>query len=361
MNRFFALFLVLGTITGCQKDHDTTPQENAPLDLRAKVRTQRIVHADFAQSFSLPTTIYAHQSAVLVPKSAGRIEAVAVNIGDSVHEGDTLLTVEQSDYLAGYKEAKAAWELAKIQMEHAQHNATRFEELYAQNAITLAQLEEVQMGAELTAGQAKRAEAGFDIAKSRLNETKLLAPFAGTIIAKNVEMGEMIGGPAQRPPLMIADLSSVKFTASISEHDALLLAQNQEATLVVAEQKIPVTISRINQAVDPVVKTVLIEGEVENTANQLKHQQSATLEISLQSNHLAIPREALLNRNNQEATVFVVDDSNIAHQRQVTYGRSQVGLVPVISGVQDGEKVLIAGHNRLKDGDSVVVLSEDGQ
>ena len=351
---------LLPLLLGCSSEPKTEVVGNTnTVDLRPTVRVSSIQEQQFVRTLSLPSTIHAHRSAILVPKVQGRIASVPVNLGDKVSTGDTILTIEQSDYEAGYVEAKAAYELATIQAKQAQSSAQRFKKLLDEQAITRSQWEEVDIGAQLAVGQATRAKAGFDIAKSRLLETDLKAPFDGIIVERTVEQGEMMGGTAARPPIQLADLSTVVFRANIGESDAAALQTNQSGYLVVPgkTERIPTVLSRINQAVDPIVKTVIVEGELDNTQHALKHNQSATLHLEVTQQALAIPRQALLNRQNQSATVFILNGSSV-EKRTVTYGRSETDLVPVFSGLAVGDTVLIAGHNRLQDGSDVIVLEE---
>jgi RND family efflux transporter MFP subunit len=352
-------YLTLFLIACGSKETPEATETSAPVDLRPTVRTSTIEEQQFVRTLSLPSTIHAKRSAILVPKVQGRIAAVTVDIGDQVSAGDTILTIEKSDYQAGYIEAKAAYELAQIQARQARTSATRFQNLLKEQAVTQSQWEEVDIGAQLAEGQATRARAGFDIAKSRLDETDLKAPFDGIIVERTVEEGEMMGGPATLPPLQIADLSTVVFRANIGESDAAALNTNQSGYLEVpgSTERIDVSINRINQAVDPVVKTVIIEGELDNAQYALKHNQSATLHLEVTQQALAIPRQALLNRQTQSASVFVLTGSTV-EQRTVTYGRSETDYVPVFSGLSKGEQILVAGHNRLQDGNEVIVLEE---
>lgn len=354
--------ILLSTILACQSGDSQAIAESTPtaeVDLRPKVRVQTIQEQTFVRTLSLPSTVFAGKSAILAPKAQGRIDKVHVQIGDVVNKGDVLMEIESSDYRAGYTEANAAYELAKIQADQATVSAERFAQLLKKEAITKSQWEEVDMGAQLAAGQATRAKAGLDIAKSRLQDTKLKAPFAGVIVAKNIEQGEMMGGPATRPPLQIVDLSTVRIQASVGETDALALTESQQGTLKIPGQheQIDIQLSRINQAVDPVVKTVLIEATLDNSAHALKHNQSATLHLELEQSAMAIPRQALLNRQSQTADVFVLVEDRV-EKRTVQYGRSETDLVPVFTGVSVDEQVLIAGHNRLQDDAAVVVLGE---
>jgi RND family efflux transporter MFP subunit len=183
------MFAILLTIfIACQsKDSEAITEPSVEVDLRPKVRIEAINEKFFVCMFSLPATIFADRSAILVPKVQGRIESVNVHIGDSVRKGDVLMNIERSDYLAGFTEANAAYELSEIQAKQAKKTAQRFTELHKEGAVTQSQLEEVDMGAQLAVGQATRAKAGLDIATSRLQDTKLRAPFDGVIVAKSIK------------------------------------------------------------------------------------------------------------------------------------------------------------------------------
>ena len=353
--------IIFTCFIACQSQE--SEQETAPVvevDLRPKVRVETITEQDFVRTLSLPATVYAQKSAILAPKVQGRIESVNVQIGDNVQKDDVLMTIENSDYLAGFTEANAAYELAQIQANQANTSAKRFADLLEKGAITKSQWEEVDMGAQLASGQAVRAKAGLDIAKSRLRDTKLRAPFDGIIVTKTIEKGEMMGGPATRPPLQIVDLSRVRIQASIGEIDAAALEENQSGTLEIPgkHERIPIQLSRINQAVDPIVKTVLVEATLDNSAHSLKHHQSATLHIELKQTAISVPRQALLNRQSESANVFVLVGGQV-ERREVQYGRSETDSVPVFSGVSAGEKILVAGHNRLQEGTEVLVLGAE--
>ena len=352
-------FIVSGFFACQSKDSETISEPVAAVDLRPNVRVESVEEQAFVRTLSLPATIFAKRSAILAPKAQGRIESVNVQIGDSVEEGDVLMTIESNDYFAGYTEASAAYELAQIQAKQATTAATRFKALLEEEAVTQIQWEEVDIAAQLAKGQATRAKAGLDIATSRLQDTKLKSPFAGIIVERNIEVGEMMGGPATRPPLQIVDLSSVRIQASIGESEAASLQPNQTGSLEIpgSHESIPIQLSRINQAVDPVVKTVLVEATLDNSTHALKHHQSATLHLELNQNAMALPRQALLNRQSQSADVFVLIGETV-EKRTVQYGRSETDYVPVFSGISNGDKVLIAGHNRLQDGAEVLVLGE---
>ena len=335
---------------------------DSAVDLRPKVRVISISEQRFSQNLQVPATIQALRSAVLIPRVPGRVSEVNVRIGDEVQENDLLLSLEGGDYLAGFQEAKAANELAQLQAEQAKLHLTRFENLHKDQAITAVQLEEASVNARLAASQAKRAIAGFEVAKNRLVDTELRAPFSGTIIARNIEEGEMLGGPVERPPLMLADLNTVRFIANIAESDISALSKGMNAVLLLPlqQQEFPVTIDRINSAVDPIVSTIQIEGILENDTHNFRHGQSAELAFALQEQQqLSLARSALLNRRDGQANVFVLREDGTIEKKEISYGRSDTSNVPILQGLEKGDNVLISGHTRLSDGDDVIVVGQE--
>ena len=352
-----SLFFI--TILACSEEPKTTVDAAPIVDLRQIVRVDTIRKQILSQELILPTTLEGERSAVLVPKVQGRIADVFVRIGDQVQMGTPLLKIEEADYYAAYKESKAAMRLIEIQLKQAQLNLERFQQLLAEKAVTQSQYEEVETGTRLAEGQLERATIGWEIAGSRLNETTLRAPFSGTITARNVEIGEMLGGNIQRPPLMISSLKTIRFKASVGESAVSAISTDSEASLqVLNNQPFPVKITRMNQAVDPVTNTVEIEGTFDNSEHQFLHGQSAQLLIKNSQEVIVVDRKALLNRKDQTADVFVLLEDNTVQKKNIRYGRSNEGLVPVLSGLLEGEQILVAGHSRLKDGDSVIVTRD---
>ena len=129
--------IIFACFIACQSQE--SEGKTAPLpevDLRPKVRIEAIVEKKFVRTLSLPATVYAQKSAILAPKVQGRIESVNVQIGDSVKKDDILMTMERNDYLAGFTEARAAYELAQIQANQAKKSAQRFADLLEKGAVT---------------------------------------------------------------------------------------------------------------------------------------------------------------------------------------------------------------------------------
>jgi RND family efflux transporter MFP subunit len=356
--------LLLPFLSACAQEPVATAVADAAIDLRPRVRSHTVARQPFSDSIELNASLYAVESAILVPKSAGRVERVHVRIGDAVKAGSVLLEIDDSDYLQGQKEAEAAKALADVQARQANSALKRLEALHAKGAVTDAQLEDAQAGKELADAQSKRAEAGLQVAENRLSDTRLRAPFDGVVIARNVQRGELMGGPVQQPPIMLADLSQIRAIASISESQLSQIKEGMALEVHVpalGQKRFEAIIERINHAVDPVVRTIQFESVIENPDLSLKHGMSAEIVLTVNAaDHPGVPRSALLDRGGSQARVLLLEGGTVV-SRQVGYGRSSSEMIPVLSGLKPGEQVLVAGHTRLSDGEEVVDVASGGQ
>jgi len=325
------------------------------------VKVATVERTRFEGEVSLVGSIEAWQMATLVPDVPGRIRTVPVRIGQRVEKGDVLLSLVDDDYAQGVLQAEAAVEMAAAQLSVAEATRRRFVELRARDAVTTAEFEKADVGLTLAQAQLKQAEVGLRIAKDRLYDTRLRAPFAGTVIARNVEVGEMIGGgPGMGPPIQLADLSRVRVTASIGEIQARKASVGDPISVRVDAlpgESFEGRVERVNGQVDVRTRSVKVEAVLNEPDPRLIHGMAAGFLIEdVAEEYLSVPREALLDRDDGTARVLVTRDATVS-SREVRYGRSRTGLVPILEGLEEGERVLVAGHTRLADGSLVKIAS----
>ena len=356
------MYLLLWSLfTGCGGSSQVEDSPPSDLSLLPHVRTEVATNMIFSDVLEVPASLQGVRSAVLIPKSFGRVAEVHVRIGDRVKKGQLLISIDPSDYEQGVMEASATYRLASAQSTQANVTYKRFLALFEQSVVTKSQFEEVEVGLKLAKEQKNRAKVGLKIAEQRLADAKLVAPFDGVIVARNIETGELLGGAIQQPPLMIADLSRVVAVGAISETSVANIKIGQVIDVKVPAfrgQKFSAKIEKINGAVDPILRTVQVEATIDNGNGLLKHGMSSELVIYGQDEeHIGISRTALMNRNNGGATVFVLDDGRVI-SREVSYERSNSNLVPILDGISEGDVVLTSGHTRLREGDQVIRVSE---
>lgn len=341
---------LVGSFLGC-----TGGPDPALVDPRPAVRSIVTEEKVFADAFTLSATIEAAQTAMLFPSAQGRIATVLVRIGDEVEARQPLLRLDAGAYRAGVAQAESALRVAEAQKAQADATYARYQGLGERNAVTQAELEGVARQAELAAAQVAQAEAALAGARQRLADTVVRAPFAGVIIDRNVDPGDIVGAATRGPPLAIADLSTFRVITAVNERTAPQLKPGQSLTVqadALPGERFSATVERVNAAVDPVSGTVAVEASLPADP-RLRHGMSARAILEgVGERFPAVPREALLDRDDGVGRLVLLDGETVRFA-EVRYGPSQTDEVPITQGLEVGQRVLVAGHRRLVEGDQV--------
>jgi len=341
---------LLWALGGCGSDDVVLEADPRPV-----VRTEVVEEETFSDAFTLSATIEAEKTAMLFPSAQGRIETVDVRIGDEVEEGRALLRIASGSYRAGVSQAESALQVARAQQKQAEATLARYRSLDEADAVTRAELEGVERQAELAAAQVAQAEAALSGARQRLADTVVRAPFDGVIIARNVDPGDVVSASLQGPPLAIADLSGFRVITSVNERVASQIEVGKPLLVQVDAlpgERFEATVERVNAAVDPVAGTVAVEARLDADP-RLRHGISARAILQdVGESWPGVPRSALLDRDDGAGRLVLVEDG-VARSITVRYGSSQSDRVPITEGLEPGQRVAVAGHGRLSDGDRV--------
>ncbi len=296
-----------------------------------------------SENLSLTGTITANNDVAVQSETEGRVTKVLVEIGDRVKAGDVLVQVDDELKQANYAAAEVNYEKLKKDLE-------RYQKMYKENSVSDAQLE----GARLAY---KSAEAQYIVARRQFNDTRIKTPISGIVTSRVVDVGASV----QKNNLVanVVDLSMLKAKLNVAEDDAFKLKAG-DAVEVTTDVYPGITFSGS-------IETISAKGDEAHTypvqirlANNDTHPLKAGMFgrvafTSITSGKvLSIPRETLLG-STKSAQVFVVDNG-IAHLRSVIIG-SEVGTnLQVLSGLTEGEQVVLSGQNNLKDNVAVTIV-----
>ncbi len=292
-------------------------------------------------------TARANEAVVITAQETDKIEQILFDDGDLVQAGQLLLTLNS-------REEQSRVEELQINLAEARRQLQRVQGLAAENAASQQLLDERQ--AEVDALIAQLA-----VANAILSDLKIHAPFSGLLGVREVSEGALV-----RPGDVITtldDLATVKVDFSIAERHlpSIALGQSLAATSVAYPgETFDGEVSHIASRVDPVTRAVQIRAKIANP--ELKLRPGMLLQIVVQKqvlDTLVVPETALVPIEDRQY-VYVVDADNKAKQVQVQLGERRPGLAQVISGLQEGDKVVVEGTLRLRDG-ATVRLVGDGQ
>ncbi|HEU4593449.1 MAG TPA: efflux RND transporter periplasmic adaptor subunit [Steroidobacteraceae bacterium] len=312
-------------------------RSNAPAFVSlAAVRSERI-----SQKLEALGNARANESVDVTSKSSNIVTAVRFRDGEKVNRGQVLVQLDDAQARADVAAADAA-----LTESQAQFNRSR--ELLNTQALSKSQFD--QLEATLKANRARLAAAN-----ARLEDTVIRAPFSGHVGLRRVSVGSLIN-----PGTVITtldDTSVIKLDFAVPEN---FLASLRRGLAVRATapafpgRNFTGTVSSIDSRVDVSTRAVIVRALLSNEDGALKP--GMFLNVSLANDDreaLVIPEEALTPEAERQY-VFVVD-GNKAQRREVQIGMRRPGFVEVVSGVNAGEKVVIEGTQKVRDGGAVRV------
>ena len=286
-----------------------------------------------------------------------------VDQGDWIPKGTVLAVVKQQDYLDKVQQAKA--QLARAQAEHekARLSWERVSALYATQSATAPDYDSAKAQLDSTAASVSGAEAQVSEANVALDNCSLKAPFSGWLVARNVDLGSLVG-PATKG-FTLADTSSVKAVFGVPDTymNRVKLGQHFVVATDALPQPFDGRVSAISPSADAKSRVFSVEITIPNGRNELKPGMIASLALGgqrLSQPAIAVPLAAVI-RNPGRADSFAVmtaegtDDLKSARLRPVELGDTYGNLIVAKSGVNAGDRVITTGVNLVRDGDKVRV------
>jgi RND family efflux transporter MFP subunit len=295
-----------------------------------------------------------------MPDIGGKIAKIHVEEGDWVNKGQLLAELDTRATRLQLEQAKAALAVAQANHKDAGRNLERLERLSREKAVSDQQFEKVKLGYEAAEAQLQQAQAAVNLAQHQVDVSIMNAPFRGVVASRNAEEGDMInpmmGGytPASGV-LIIMDFSQVKIEVEVSQQDVVRIRKGQNASLKISafpDRLFLGKISVVNQTADPLSKKFGIEVIVSNPDLVLRPNTfgEVIVEVDVKPDALVIPQNALL----QNSYVFVAQGDK-AVRKEVTVGLQNTALLEILSGLEEGERVIVEGNYGLEDGMKIEV------
>ena len=215
--------------------------------------------------------------------------------------------------------------------------------------------------AEITIAKTGRTQASIalKLAQKRLRDATIEAPIAGIVSQRFLDLGGMAVPTA--PLFEIVDIDTVKATADVIEAQLSQLKLNQQAVINIDGIETPIltTIAYISPTLQPLQRTATVEFRIDNSAGTLKPGMFAkvTVPVKVRKDTILVPRTSLIeDAETKTQNVFVVE-AGVSQRRPVEIGLSRGGEVEIVSGLNEGDSVVIAGQHSLKVGENVTVVN----
>lgn len=277
----------------------------------------------------------------------GRVTRVAVRLGDRVREGEELVLVQSGDLATLHREQRAA--ALAIRTKRAIVERLRLlvdSRVASANDLMVAEGELGEATLAATAANARLRS----LAVKQAGDTGywILAPRAGIVVELDAAPGKQVGPSKEHPVATVADLDEVVVVGDVSKRDASALSVGMDAVITepgAAEQApLPGKIEVISEVIDPERQTVPIRVLVKNERLELRPNEfvEAVFAPGAGPRVATVPTEAVVS-DGARSVVFVEQEPGVLRRRAVRVGRQSKERAEIVSGLSEGERVVVRG------------------
>lgn len=349
--------------TGAVGDTGGTPVETVPVQ-----------KGDIASVSAISGKLEALHQVNVVAKVTGKVKEITSQVGQPIKKGEAIFVIDDTDIKSQLDQAQAALSMAEAnyrqnreRFENAKKDLERGEMLFKEGAISEQALEQMRAaasdaGLQVLEAQLAQARASYDMALKQYKECWVASPIDGTVAYINVGVGETVSPGV--PVAMVVDMSAVVLKGSIGE--SLINQVEKQGSIDVripsaGDTPFTGTITEISPAADLRTGLFGLKVLIQNPDGVIKPGMFAEADLVKDSKKdaLYLPPAAVLSKNG-EKYVYVVADGKAVY-REVATGITGDGIVEILSGVNEGEEVIVRGQHYLSDGETVRVVRGDGQ
>ena len=324
-------------LTGCSKRPDSSLQGPPAVQVVAvDAKLQPVT-----ESLSLVGSIAPNEMVEIKSETDGIVQEINFKEGERVEKGQLLVHLDESKLAATVAEAGANFKLSQANFERSQ-------QLFKDKLIS--QQEFDQAAAIFNVNQAS-----LDLKKRELKDTRIYAPFAGVIGARQISPGQVM----MRSAILtwLVDLDTVKVEVNVPERYLRELKIGRPLEFSVAAypgEKFRGEVYFVSPQVNENLRTALVKARIPNPDAKLRGGMFASMELTLQvrASAIVIPEPAIMS-NGDNFSVFIVDKDSTAQIRPIQVGLRLAGKVEVLKGLNAGDKVVVEGIQKLRPGGAV--------
>ncbi len=329
--------------------------------------------------------VVARVRAAVAPEVTGRLVDLRVDVGDQVRRGEIIGRLADEDLVAREREAaaeiaaaEATLAEAEVRRDDLQREATRQQELLARGLTSQSRHDaaatEAQAARARTASAVARIEtgrAGLAVVQAMLEKMRIRAPFDGTVLEKNAELGEVVGptfggssssGGGGVPVVTIADLASVEVEVDVNETYIRRVKPGLGAEIVLdssPDHPYPGEVRQIVPTADRQKATVQVKVAFRERDEHVLPEMGARVtflapaapDAGERAVQVWVPRDAI-RREDDDTAVYLVRDHRIAVEK-VEVGPQMGGDIQILAGLGPGERVVVGNEPAVQPGQRV--------
>jgi RND family efflux transporter MFP subunit len=381
-----AVFALVVSLSSCSGDRTDHVQANGPA---VTVGVTKVVKKSLGRHITLSSELVPFQEIDVYAKEAGYVKKLMVDYGSQVKAGQVIAVLEIPELEAQLQEDQAEIKNAFNQVTRAQHELGRYQAQYkalhlqytrlnsvfqsqpgivAQQEVDDAQGKDLAASSQVDAGQAalEAAQSQLSVAKAKLSHdqslfdySRITAPFSGIVTERYANLGTLVqaGTSSQAAPIVKLsqdDLFRLVIPVPESYVRYIHVGDPVDVRVPSLNKTFPGKIARFSVDVKEATRTMHTEVDVKNRDRVLMPGLYADADVALEHRDdiPTVPLQAV-NHEGNKTTVFVVGKNSELEDRPITLGLQTANDAEVVSGLSEGEEVVVSDRSGLKPGETV--------
>ena len=314
----------------------------------------------------LPGTLRGYVESPIFARATGYLLHWYADIGARVQEGQLLAELDTPEIDQELAQAVAQRDQIQSSLGLAKSSYERWQQLRQRDAVSQQELDERQSTYSQDVANLAAAEANVKRLRQLESFKRIVAPFAGVVTQRNVDVGDLIdaGSGTSRALFALAQSDPLRVFVQLPQAYAQNIKVGEDVVVTQAElpgQQFHGRITHISGAIDVPTRSLQVEVTLRNPDGKLRP--GAYVQVALPSGaraQLSVPGNALLFRA-EGPRVAVVDNDGVVHLHKVTIAQDLGQTLEIESGVEPNDRVIINPSDSIEDGDHVVVTRPQSQ
>ena len=347
----------------------TKKDGNSPWDGPVPVRLTEVGSGDFHIELKALGTVTALNTVNVRSRVDGELVKVFFEEGQLVKAGDLLAQIDPRPYQVALQQAEGTLAQNQAQLKNAEIDLARYQGLYAEDSIAKQTLDTQQALVGQYRGTVKSNQAAVAEARLNLDFTRIRAPISGRLGLRQVDLGNLVRSSDTTPLVVITQVEPIAVNFTLPEKDlppVLARVRDNQKLRVEAwdrgeQQRLAEgELHSLDNQIDVATGTVKLKARFANTGEQLFPNQFVNVRLRVETRQQAtlIP-SAAVQFGARGTFVFVLGEGDKVQIRDVRIAASDGATSLVEEGVKVGERLVLEGIDKLKDGSQVQVIGNE--
>lgn len=328
------------------------PEQGDPPPALVKVSlAQRI---EMAPTTLMPGAVVSRDDARIAAEVAGRLIEVA-EVGAGVNELDALARIDDTELSLSRAEAEAVLIREKAALSFADQELARFQGLVDKGLVSSSQLDQARSTRDSARAQQRAAEAKLSLLEDRIARTVITAPFDGVVTQRYRRPGERVEEGVE--VVRLVNPHALEIQVRVSANNLPYIPLGTPISVLNGPAHITSRVRSVVPVGDDISRLYDVRLDVADTTWPV----GATVRVAIPTDRIrpvtAIPRDALVLRTNG-ISVFKISDENTASRVSVKTGIAMEEMIEVIGDIEEGDRVVVRGNERLLEDSPVQILAE---